>query len=362
MSLAHFEATDIYDVQRALLNEAMKKHGDAFREELRLLSPLPFLDPTRAAKPDGKDAASFLAEKLALPLPEKATMAVDGVVIGKFPERALDIDVSAVDLSWMRELAAFDHWELTEQKPVGFHTTLPRVLDTHKLTQIARIRLLQGIASGDVKSAGEEVEDLARLTFSTEQWTVAMSGIHLMQLTRRAFEYARADGLDVEGWSPPDRKVLEAATRVLRAYVGALDYHVDPALLGDLLTSPDLTAGRCAALNEAAVIDIEIESVTGDRYREAHTWLTKALESTKGQCRLTLVREAWDREDQRALIVGSDAMCDADGDPGTCIAASIASGLPGIRDMQIEAFTMAAAGAFDGYNKRRERNALDVNP
>lgn len=353
MGLAHSEATELYDGQRARLDAALQKHGDAFRTELRLVSPLPFLDPVRAAKPDGTDAAAFLAEKLTLPLPDKTTNAVTAVVIGKFPEGARDIDVSAIDLSWMRELSQFDHWELTEQRPVGLHTTLPRALDTNPLAKIARIRLLQGIASKDVKTAGREVEELARLAASTEQWTIAVNGVHCMQLTRRAFEYARAEGLDVDGWSPPDRKVLEAAARVHRAYVGALDYHVDPALHGDLLTAPDLTAGRCAALNESAVIDIELASVTGDRYREPHEWIGRALASTKGVCRLPLAREAWEREDQRALIVGSDAMCDPDGDPVTCVAASIASRFPGIRDVVIEASTQSASGLFDGYDSRK---------
>src|SRR5688572_23085677 len=120
MSLAHIEATDLYDGQRARLEAAWKKHGDAFRADVRLVSPLPFLDPVRAANADGKDAAPFLAEKLAAPLPEMTARAVGGVVIGKFPEGALGIDVSKVDLSWMRELAAFDYWEPTEARPVGF--------------------------------------------------------------------------------------------------------------------------------------------------------------------------------------------------------------------------------------------------
>lgn len=352
MSLAHVEARDLFERQGVELTQALTTHGAAFRADLRVASALPLLDPARAARRDGKDAAPTIAVQLSATVVRPAlAKQLNGVVIGKFPARALDIDVAALPLGWLGGLAAFDHWELLENRPVGFHTMdLP---DTELLVTIARARLLQGLSTRDVKAAGRDVEELARLVGSTEHWLVVQTVPTLLQLTRQTFEHARAEELDVDGWDPPDRNAIDAVRRSLRAYAGALDFHVDPALHGDLLTSADASAGRCAALNDVATTYLEIEPVSGARYRGARAWVQKALEDTRTTCRLTLVREAWGDAQQRALVVGSDAMCDAGNDPVTCIGASIIASFPGLRDLQIEIATVPAAGLFSGYQTPR---------
>jgi hypothetical protein len=356
MSLAHVEATDEYNDHRARLGEAMKKHDDAFRADLRTVSSLSFLDGARATSTSGKDAGPFFAEKvLTKPLiDEPLGRKLTAVPVGKFPAGALDIDVSAVDTSWMKELASFEHWEIVDPPPVHFHNVDFNPAVRPMFAAVARARLLQGLRAGDVKTAARDVEQLARLVASTEVWVVATGAPHLMELVRATFEHARAEGLDVDGWDPPDRKEVAAARRSLRGYVASLDFHVDPAWHRDLLTSPELATWRCVALNETAVTYLEIEPVSGDRYRDAHDWIANALALTKNTCRLSLVRQAWDNEEQNVLVVGSDAMCDPINDPGGCIAASIASSFPGIRDLPIESFTTSAPALFDGYEARRE--------
>lgn len=357
MTIAHVEGRELFEARRATVRENLHKHGDAFRADVRTASSLRFIRPTTAATAatatTAKDAGPFLAQrKLNEVIPPALDEKIGAVKKSKFPDKLIELDVSGVDLTWMRELASFDHWafELSEERPVSYYQ-----LEVPELSRIARVRLLQGLKSKDIAGAARDVEHLARLAATSEHWNVVLASISMMQASRDAFEHARAEGLfdpgapGVDEWAPPSRASLDAAWRAVRAYMGVLNFYVDPAQLGDLLTAPDLHAGRCAALNDAAIMYITVAPMSGDDYELCREWITKALEDTKArsECRLTLAREAWGNDEQRSLVVGTDAFCNPEEEGPACVFAAFFSAFPGIRDVLTDANIMPVSGLFE---------------
>ena len=192
-------------------------------------------------------------------------------------------DVEIGDLSILKQLLAYDHWEAGG---------LPRAEDTHQATRsayaaylqsvpsgaylstfqpapnavalvdLAKFRLLQGLRTGDVLPALQEVRHLARLIHSDETVVHTVMAIALLRSERRALEAAVERGLmESTDWAVPTEDDLRAMQRAVAATAYLLAGGADAGQWAQISAlSPD-TFGLCAALHEAAAIKLAFPTV-----------------------------------------------------------------------------------------------------
>lgn len=145
-------------------------------------------------------------------------------------------DFQPFDFSALRQIADYDHWDITGALPVQenldlltlgllsegeFFKTLPRpVFDD--LVQLARLRLMRGIQNRDLPTALKEVRHLAMLCYSTETFAGGRAAGEILKTEAEAYDFATKAGLlRTDAWAPvPDPERLKTATWLPASYYG----------------------------------------------------------------------------------------------------------------------------------------------
>jgi hypothetical protein len=274
---------------------------------------------------DGGDAAELMAEHVGWDAPDAGLPAprapVPPEVVQRFRESndggwvdLRDDVILNTDVQWFSKLPALGFWD-TDRGLEGvpfdaFAEPLPNFV---ALQAFAKVRLIQGLVHRDVVTAATEVRALVRLLVSTSSLVGAMVGCALLSIERHAYEAARAQGLEVSGWTP----VSAADTDRLRAVLWA-----GPAMTS-LLATGALAArrpviGECLALREgvggAHFLRGYLEAELPTRYAELDAALTRS------PCRLSRLRDVWtSRSKVGQLPATGEAFCVSRmGAPGTC--------------------------------------------
>ena len=134
-------------------------------------------------------------------------------------------DIEIGDLSILKQLMAYDHWEagrlpsddatqdnvrgaydayLRDVPHKAYLSTLQPAPNPLALVDLAKFRLLQGLRTGDVLPALQEVRHLARLIHSDETVIHTVMAIAILRFERRAFEAATDRGLLAStDWTSP---------------------------------------------------------------------------------------------------------------------------------------------------------------
>jgi hypothetical protein len=192
-----------------------------------------------------------------------------------------------LDFGWMAQLAQFDYWDI-EKNSVSDPSDLigPDPL-SGDLFAWAELRLAKGLHENTLSSAVAEVEELARLCFTTERHSLGLYGIALLADIRRAREKARLPRFEAD------------LGRINRALWGAIAF-------ARLETPPEyardydhLVVGRCAALQYGAWSAIMTRpELRESRFRE-YGRLDLLLARTP-ECRLGRIRQRWALSDELA--------------------------------------------------------------
>lgn len=243
-------------------------------------------------------------------------------------------DVSAIDLSWMSSLASAGHWDL-EAAPSPLlvrrfdpmNELLPEFRDVQNL---ARVRLLQGLARGELEPALEDVRQLARLCLTTERLIGDMVAVALLRIERQAAEEASRRGLSLEGFAVLSEDDVGSLKRALWASPQWTALLLpEPPPEGPAMSPGFPFIGRCTALYEL-VFALYVRQFAGAAMPARYQTLTAELE--RSQCRLTRLRAAW-KSGEGELPATGQAFCLADsgGTRPDCSVPDVVTQLPFMR-------------------------------
>ncbi len=155
------------------------------------------------------------------------------------------------DVSWMGELAAFDHWSVRPRArvPDEPYVDVVEIPNYLQLRAWARLRWARALTAGDLRETSRDVNHLAALLRSQGLIIAVMISLALQQDERVAFEAATARGLVVPGWEPASAETLALSRRLDRAGFAFLAPGVDPAVTQRALSC---IPTPCAAVMEGA--------------------------------------------------------------------------------------------------------------
>jgi hypothetical protein len=252
----------------------------------------------------------------------------------------------------MPELASYDFWDLEHDSPIAgleprdfILAPLPRFPD---LIAWSRLRLMKGLHDGDAPAAGREVEELARLTFSTETLLGAMIGIALL----RSEDEARAqcgghDGRAKGAPSCPHSLDETARDRVRRALWAAPAFVQLEAPESAAAQFDQLLVGRCAALSEIGHFALAMRPLLAPSREPAYARLGRQIESAS-ECRLASLRRGWASPDPSGI---GKSICGISG--GDCVMLERIAWFPGMKPLLGELFIgLAEPNWFRWYEPR----------
>lgn len=309
--------------------ETFEKHRANLEAKQRLVGARVMADHRRwvndplFARRDGGDAAPLLNETIGWAITQAKrglNPAVEAALKdagAEWPQ--LQLDVSGIDLSWMKELHTYGYWDLESEGPLrdapfdGLKDETPSGM---ALQNTAKVRLLQGIASGQVDEARAEVRELARLSFSAETLITDMLGVALLTVEHRGtdagFSQAEIDSLRSALWAAEHSTALSSPVAPLDA---------DFPLIG-----------KCSALHEATMAIMLrpwVHDTVPERYAAIDTLLAKSPE-----CRLRRFRRAWASDaGEGELPVDEQALCTMSAGTASsrCDVPSVVLKIPGVR-------------------------------
>ncbi|HEY3445394.1 MAG TPA: hypothetical protein VGK67_03475 [Myxococcales bacterium] len=312
MAISGLVAADRW-VRRDMLREADRKAKQArseVQEYLRVRARLaanPFFSQKRA----GGDAGPFLNDKIAwygvskkkveLRLEQKVFESLRKLD-GHWAEKGRGEDRPDADTSWMARLHEYAYWDV---KPAEGKYRLFDVPSANysAMPQWAKIRLMQGLDGGDLRSAAADVRQLAWLLHSTQEVGGLGRAREILEQERMAFETAVAQGMPVGGWVPT---MTAKETEELRLVTEAAGAMASPAVPADvwknsLASTPD-AIGRCAAL-AVAVQYAEVLRRLG--LRGDHEYVERVADeiASSRDCRGTRTKMLRDSQGDAAYLV-----------------------------------------------------------
>jgi hypothetical protein len=273
-------------------------------------------DPLFQPHPGGDAAPLFLAhmryeseKKKPPPVPDalKEQMAIGD---GGWPENSSRFEVKDIDTKWMSGLGELGYFDIEgpgtplENAPYDpVRGDIPNFID---LVTFAKVRLTQGLQSGDARPAARETRELARLCLSSETILGEVFGVSILGHERRAHDEAVRLGQDVTGWNVFSVDEEKSLKRVL--FAGPAPYSL---LATDPLAKVTPSIGGCAGLNEGIVMAHFLRRFSERELPERYASLTKAIETSS--CRLRRARVAWKANDTAGQLPDSgEALCQSD--------------------------------------------------
>jgi hypothetical protein len=270
-------------------------------------------DPLFQAHKGGDAAPLLLAHiryandrKTPAPVPEALREQMAGGDGGWFGD-PFSLDVKGIDTSWMSGLGEFGFFDIegpgTPLEHVPFDPVkddMPSFID---LQSFAKVRLTQGLQSGDARPAAKEVRELARLCFTTEILVGEMIGVALLGIERHARDEAVKLNQDVSGWTAVSQEDQQSLKRLL--WAGPAPYSL---LATGPLTSAPPSVGSCTGLREVMGTAHIMRKFAESEVPERYAAITQALE--KNSCRLRRARAAWTSNDPSGQIPDTaEALC-----------------------------------------------------
>lgn len=200
-------------------------------------------------------------------------------------------------------LRDFDHWDLETDSPIekvgvthpylnGIELPIPDVTD---LVVLSQLYLMKAVDSKQFTQAMKDVRHVATLLLSTENLSLEMSGLRLLDHERIAYNYFVTHKLIKEtDWEPIPAAVLMQATRSWPAtagYVGLLT----PDSVFTKVFSDAKPVGLCAALNTSIPHDILLKPMLKPRlwpevsFSKQYERHDRLIAESKTHCRLKYV-------------------------------------------------------------------------
>lgn len=259
----------------ARINEVIEKHRDRFLEDERILSAESFF----AFPGKERDAGNYLNWRVKWEDSEnrlgariEAAAASPKIELSKemsdrvrhwgkeWLGHSAEARSLALDFAWMNELHKFDHWDAYETGPLHEYLASPGVKATPWSIPIprygvfqdyAKLRLLRGIANGDLLSALRDTRQLARLLYSNEILVGGLVAVNILGFERAAYEYGLAHRMiKLDQWQPLSADNLIRAKRAIYSFGEIFSPWVDAGLMERVFDGKTATAGMCIAISE----------------------------------------------------------------------------------------------------------------
>ena len=170
-----------------------------------------------------------------------------------------DIDLRGLDFTWMRELQAFDTWDVAAAGPLkerrGEYLSGAPLPHYILLLSWTKLRFAKALRDGDLFQAAAETRHLADLLHSQGLVVADRFAISVLQVERNARDVAAAQGRDVTGWAPLEADILLGQARLLDASPHFFYPGVDPEVMARAL---ECAPAPCSALTEAALVYLHL--------------------------------------------------------------------------------------------------------
>lgn len=207
------------------------------------------------------------------------------------------------DFSILEKLRNYDHWDLELESPIekvgvsepylnGIEIPIP---DVTNLTVLAQFYLMKAVDTKNTVQALEDIRHLASLMLSTENLSVEMSGLRLLDYERVAYNYYVKHGLIKEAsWEPFSSAILSQATRAWPATAGYIRLFTQDTAFNKVFKERKPT-GLCAAVNTAIPHDLLLKSMLHPRiwpepsFSHEYARHEELIRTAKSQCRLKYV-------------------------------------------------------------------------
>lgn len=305
------------------MNSKVSSRIPRFEADQKSLATLDFLRETAAVH---ADAGSYLNARIHWGREGRvAAIQVPDVSNPLWNNDWMSADIPAelekIDLSWMKRLEAFDHWDLFTSGPnAHFIGVKPELVNPYLipfpdfafLPRAARLRLRRGLDLRDAAPALREVRQLARLSYTTETLIGSMVAVGLLKMERAAYDEAvRRNILLPADYEAVDPILLKKMKTTLWATVGFADSSAPDVVKRAFLGKDAWPVGACAALGETAqqfVLGAEflqkkypLEVDLEDRIAVVH----QVLRKSRAHCRLVFHRQLVDRyRDYANVMIG----------------------------------------------------------
>ena len=211
-----------------------------------------------------------------------------------------------IDLTWMKEVAQYDHWDIYTSGPAfefikarGSPSLIP-VPKYEDFLDFAKVRILIGLKKKQPLEALKEVRHLATLIYSNETIDSAMIALGVLNLERLGYEEAlRLKMIKNKQWEPVSRVSIETARRSIWAGSEWMSIFT-PEKMFSKVTDPNMPLiGICAATLEnnktiSYYRKFWEQTIWPERdYTNRFYRLHGLMESRKGDCRFTYAKKLW---------------------------------------------------------------------
>lgn len=302
VSVIRFLNKGIHDqkIEPALvkLHQDVTDTVDFFCEQHEKLAADPWFHEQRT---EGGDAAPFLGVWLAWE-PQTETPKESPLVLPKqFSLPAKDwvstsVDVSSLDFGWMRQLHAYDRWDLLNSPsrastgPLNWNEFPMPTFQV--LRDWSKLRLLQGLRSGQPLEAAKDVRHLAWLLYRTETLLGAMHAAALLDLEREAHDSMREPPPE---WQPMSSEQIARMKALLfgSSVLGGVTAPLEVAKKARHCGRPAVTL--CIGLVEAAAVAKLAKPGAEDdeEFREGYAAFKAELAASP--CATSTAQSIWER-------------------------------------------------------------------
>lgn len=207
------------------------------------------------------------------------------------------------DFSIFAKLRDFDHWDVEVNSPIekvgasqpylnGIEIPIP---DVTNLVVLSQLYLMKAVDTKETLQALKDVRHVATLFLSTENLSLEMTGLRLLNFERVAFTYyVKHQLLKETDWQPLTATILSQATRAWPATAGYARILTQDSTFKKVF-SEIKPAGLCAALNSNVPHDWLLKPMLQPRiwpeasFAKAYQRHEELVETAKSQCRLKYV-------------------------------------------------------------------------
>lgn len=224
-----------------------------------------------------------------------------------------------VDLSVFQNLSQYDHWDLEIDSPIAqladqLQFVPPPSLplpETNDLIALVKLRLMRGALDKDFINALKDVRALARLMLTTENMSIVLAGLAILDYERFAFRfYVDRFNLPRDAWTPVDRNFTRRAYRAGAATRSYLHLWTEPRMLEEIFLTDIEPFGFCAAVNEAFPAEFALRPLLKRRWffeldlQSEYERLDKIFARARKTCRIRYLAELVDHRAIHTKIPG----------------------------------------------------------
>ncbi|MFL5784829.1 MAG: hypothetical protein ACJ76H_09485 [Bacteriovoracaceae bacterium] len=283
-----------YEVQNP--EEKILKYQDKFLADRALLKDISFFRGSKGTA----DAGPYLNPLL-------TTLAISKDLQRELQNRnwvAFEPDFKklALDFSWMKELHKYDYWAPDFNNPAIDPKKHPNISslplpEYSHLISWARLRLMHGRQTRDMKNALADVRQLARLIYTNDYLVSSMVAITILGSEGKYLQ--NYNPKIWEGWKIIPQETLEAARR----YHWGIAEVVDPRISDE--TYERLTGGnvgKCQMISEGMLKNLIVRDELAKVYPREVQRFGETVKNSLEICRKSIVHLMW--EDPTWKVLG----------------------------------------------------------